>query len=57
MLASYVLITALSGSFANTGLSSTGVAVVPFLFLYYGFHDIAFTPLLVSYACLTQQLA
>ncbi|KAK7216145.1 hypothetical protein V2G26_004148 [Clonostachys chloroleuca] len=27
----------------------TGLAVIPFLFIYYAFYDIAFTPLLVSY--------
>ncbi|ETN38888.1 uncharacterized protein HMPREF1541_06929 [Cyphellophora europaea CBS 101466] len=51
MLACYVFISALSGSFANTGNAATGIAVIPFLFLYYGFYDIAFTPLLVSYTC------
>lgn len=44
MLVSFIVITALSGSFAHTGASSTGIAVIPFLFLYYGFYDIAFTP-------------
>ena len=51
MLTSYILISALSGSFANTGATATGLAVVPFLFIYYGFYDIAFTPLVVSYVC------
>jgi MFS family permease len=51
MLASYIVISGLSGSFANTKSSSTGIAVIPFLFLFYGFYDIAFTPLLVSYPC------
>ncbi|KAJ4264227.1 hypothetical protein NW762_005421 [Fusarium torreyae] len=49
MLISYVLISGLSGSFATTGNASTGLAVVPFLYIYYGFYDIAFTPLIVSY--------
>ena len=43
MLTAYILISALAGSFAHTGNASTGVAVIPFLFLYYGFYDIAFT--------------
>ena len=43
MLVSYILIAALAGSFAHTGNSATGVAVIPFLFIYYGFYDIAFT--------------
>ena len=51
MLASYIVISGLSGSFANTGHASIGTAVIPFLFLFYGFYDIAFTPLLVSYTC------
>jgi hypothetical protein len=51
MLASYIVISGLSGSFANTQSSSTGIAVIPFLFLFYGFYDIAFTPLLISYPC------
>lgn len=51
MLASYIAITGLSGSFAHTGASGTGVAVIPFLFIFYGFYDIAFTPLIVSYIC------
>lgn len=51
MLCSYIIISALSGSFAQTNIASTGTAVIPFLFIYYGFYDIAFTPLLVSYTC------
>jgi MFS family permease len=51
MLASYVVISGLSGSFAYTAKAATGVAVIPFLFIYYGFYDIAFTPLLISYTC------
>jgi hypothetical protein len=49
MLISYVLITALSGSFAATNHTATGLAIIPMLFLYYGSYDIAFTPLLFSY--------
>ena len=49
MLSCYIIITGLSGSFATTGKSATGLAVIPMLFLYYGFYDIAFTPLLISY--------
>lgn len=51
MLASYIIITGLSGSFAKSGASATGIAVIPFLFVYYAFYDIAFNPLLVSYVC------
>ncbi|KAH7116507.1 sugar transporter [Dactylonectria estremocensis] len=49
MLISFIIITALSGNFAATGNSAVGVAVVPLLFIYYGFFDIAFTPLLIAY--------
>ncbi|EEY22425.1 sugar transporter [Verticillium alfalfae VaMs.102] len=49
MLISYIIISGLSGSFAQTGSSSVGLAVVPFLYIYYGFYDLAFTPLVVSY--------
>ena len=41
MLACYVIISGLSGSFAHTNSASTGIAVIPFLFLFYGFYDIA----------------
>ncbi|KAL2840405.1 sugar transporter [Aspergillus pseudoustus] len=49
MLISYICITGLSGSFDETGVASVGIAVIPFLFLFYGFYDIAFTPLTISY--------
>ncbi|KAJ5762187.1 uncharacterized protein N7511_005569 [Penicillium nucicola] len=49
MLVSYVLVTAFSGSFATTGSTSTGVAVIPFLFIYFAGYDIAMTPLIVAY--------
>ena len=41
MLISYIIITGLSGSFAQTGTASTGVAVIPFLFIYFAGYDIA----------------
>lgn len=41
MLISFVLISGLSGGFATTGVGSIGLAVVPFLYIYYGFYDIA----------------
>jgi MFS family permease len=49
MLVCYIIVTGLSGSFAHTGAAGTGIAVIPMLFLYYGFYDIAFTPFVVSY--------
>jgi hypothetical protein len=48
-LACYIVITGLSGSFANTGKASVGIAVIPMLFVFFGFYDIAWTPLVVSY--------
>ena len=41
MLISFVLISGLSGGFATTGVGSIGLPVVPFLYIYYGFYDIA----------------
>jgi MFS family permease len=49
MLVSYIIITGLSATFAHSHVSSVGTAVIPFLFLYYGGYDIAFTPLVMAY--------
>ncbi|RSL80985.1 hypothetical protein CEP51_006162 [Fusarium floridanum] len=49
MLMSYIIITGLSAGFASTGQTSTGITVIPFLFIYNFGYDIALTPLLVSY--------
>lgn len=49
MLFSYCLITALSATFANTKNSATGIAVIPFLFVFYAFYDIAWTIQCYSY--------
>ncbi|KAJ4177873.1 hypothetical protein NW767_014994 [Fusarium falciforme] len=49
MLISYIIITGLSAGFAATQNSSTGIAVIPFLFVYFFGYDIALTPLLVAY--------
>jgi MFS family permease len=49
MLISYIMITALSGSFQATGTAAVGTAVIPFLFIYYAGYDIAFTPLILAY--------
>ncbi|PYH44690.1 general substrate transporter [Aspergillus saccharolyticus JOP 1030-1] len=51
MLVSFVLVTALSATFTSTDNSATGVAVIPFLFLFFGGYCIALTPLLTSYPC------
>lgn len=49
MLVAYVIITALSATFAKTHDKSTGIAVVPFLFIFFGFYDIAWTIQCYSY--------
>ncbi|KAJ4286545.1 hypothetical protein N0V90_013245 [Kalmusia sp. IMI 367209] len=49
MFVSYILITALSATFAKGGSAAVGTTVVPFLFLMYGCFSLAFTPLLVAY--------
>lgn len=41
MCLSFVVITALSASFASTQHAATGVAVIPFLFIFYAGYDIA----------------
>ncbi|KAK5999471.1 hypothetical protein QM012_005472 [Aureobasidium pullulans] len=48
---SYVLVTGLSGSFASTQTPAVGIAVIPFLFIFFAGYDIALTPLLISYPC------
>ncbi|KAH7168190.1 hexose transporter protein [Fusarium sp. MPI-SDFR-AT-0072] len=49
MLCSYVVVMGLSAGFANTKSKPIGTAVIPFLFIYFGFYDIAFTPLPIAY--------
>ncbi|GFF57348.1 sugar transporter (hexose transporter [Aspergillus udagawae] len=49
MLVSYCFIMAFSASFATTKNHAVSIAVVPSIFLYYGFYDIAWTPLPVPY--------
>ncbi|SCO91364.1 related to hexose transporter protein [Fusarium oxysporum] len=49
MFISYVVITACSGTFAQTGQKSAGLAVIPFLYIFYAGYDIGLTPLQVSY--------
>jgi MFS family permease len=41
MLIGYILVTALSGTFAETGSPATGIAVIPFLFIFFAGYDIA----------------
>ncbi|KAF4184472.1 hypothetical protein CNMCM8694_000939 [Aspergillus lentulus] len=51
MLASYILVTALSASFTVTRHAATGVAVIPFLFIFFAGYGVALTPLLTAYPC------
>lgn len=41
MLVSYIIVTALSATFAKSGTASVGMAVVPFLFIFFAGYDIA----------------
>ena len=41
MLVAYILVTALSGAFAELGSPATGIAVIPFLFIFFAGYDIA----------------
>ena len=49
MLASFILVTALSATFAEKNIKAAGSAVVALLFVFFGFYDIAYTPLSVAY--------
>ncbi|CAI7600619.1 unnamed protein product [Penicillium glandicola] len=51
MLVSYVLVTALSASFAVTDNAAIGGAVIPFLFIFFAGYCIALTPFLTAYPC------
>lgn len=39
----------LSASYAKDAVKAVGTAVIPFLFIFYGFYDIAWTPLSYTY--------
>ena len=49
MLASFIVVTALSATFAEHGIKAAGSATVAFLFIFFAFYDIAFTPLSIAY--------
>jgi MFS family permease len=49
MLCAFIVVTALSAVFAEHGTKAAGYAVVPCLFIFFGFYDIAFTPLSIAY--------
>jgi hypothetical protein len=40
MFLAFVVVTALSASFAKSGASSVGLAVVPFLFIFFAGYDV-----------------
>jgi hypothetical protein len=44
MIISYAFVMGFSAGFATTGKAALGVAAIPFLFLFYGSYDIAWTP-------------
>ncbi|CAK7222030.1 hypothetical protein SCUCBS95973_004701 [Sporothrix curviconia] len=49
MLVTFSVVMALSAVYAQKGQNSVGMAVIPFLFLFFGFYDMAWTPLSYSY--------
>lgn len=49
MLASFIVVTALSATFAEHAIKAAGSATVAFLFIFFAFYDIAFTPLSIAY--------
>lgn len=49
MLVSFSIITACSAVYSHTQAQGAGRAVMAFLFIYFGFYDIAFTGLTVGY--------
>lgn len=51
MLVSFIVITGLSATFAQTGTAVVGLVVIPFLFIFFAGYDIAMTPFLTAYPC------
>lgn len=49
MLFALAVVTALSATFTQQNNTAAGTAVVPMLYIFFGFYDIAFTPLSISY--------
>lgn len=48
MLFSYIFAMGLSGEYATNRHAAVGIAVIPFLFLFFGAYDVAWTPLQYS---------
>ncbi|KAL6360897.1 hypothetical protein LRP88_04357 [Fusarium phalaenopsidis] len=49
MLVTFSVVMGLSAEYAKTSRKSIGAAAIPFLFLFYGSYDLAWTPLACSY--------
>ncbi|KAK8217449.1 hypothetical protein M8818_001205 [Zalaria obscura] len=49
MLFSFAIITPLAAVYAEDGNDAAGQAVIAFLFVFFGFYDVGFTPLSVAY--------
>ncbi|KAH8916615.1 general substrate transporter [Atractiella rhizophila] len=49
MLFMWTIWTSLAGTYEEQGNEAAGKAVIAFIFLYYAFYDIAYSPLLVAY--------
>lgn len=47
-LLSMACVMGLSAGYAEYGIKAAGIAVIPFLFLFYGSYDIAYTPMSYS---------
>jgi hypothetical protein len=45
MLGAFIVVTGLSGAFASGKNAQVGIAVIPFLYIFYGFYDICMTTL------------
>ncbi|CUA71794.1 Sugar transporter STL1 [Saccharomyces cerevisiae S288c] [Rhizoctonia solani] len=50
MMVSYIIVTALSATFDRTSDRNTGLAVIPMIFITFGFYDICWTPLPTAYS-------
>ncbi|EED13700.1 hexose transporter protein [Talaromyces stipitatus ATCC 10500] len=50
MIFSYSFVMGFSAGFAETGSKALGICAIPFLFFFFGFYDVAWTPLNYSYA-------
>lgn len=49
ILVFFVLQTVCTAQYSMTGSSAAGNAMIAFIFLFYGFYDLAYTPLIVAY--------